>query len=115
MKERRMEKRDIFYLIQRKPLEKAVEVLPPNATKEQLWLKSEHYRQLSIKTILKHNPSPKQQEWMLEAIATKPLDADLEAMIDESVKANPHSFTYLEIEARRQQLALREQYKQEAA
>lgn len=109
-----MTRDDILFLLHRKPLEKALEVLPPNATKEQLWLQAEHYRQLSIKTILKHNPSPQQQKWMIEAIACKPLYPDLEAMMDEVINANPDSFTYLEIEARRQQLKLREKY-QEAA
>ena len=101
---------DILYLIHRKPLEKALEVLPPNFTKQQLWLKTEHYRQLSIKTILKSNPSRLEEKWLLEAIATKPLDADIEGMLDEAITTHPNNFSHLEKEARKQQLALREKY-----
>ena len=109
-----MERSDYFYLIQRKPLEKALEILPPNASKKDIWLLAGHYRDIAIRELLKAEKflSELEKEWILEAVATRALDSEIEKAIDGAIAQNPDSFSNSEIEARNQQLKLREQYKE---
>ena len=112
-----MDRKDFFYILQRKPVEEAVKILPPNASKKDIWLLSNHYRDIAIRELLKAEKflSELEKEWILEAVATTPLDAEIEEWIDSAIAQNPDSFSQAEIEARKQQVDLRRKYQEEAA